>query len=548
MTNFSLSIATAAASLLVSTITAQAPTRPNIVWLVAEDMSPWLPCYGDTTVPTPNLDRLAEQSVRYRAAFATSPVCAAARSTLITGMHALRMGTMHHRTGQPAPGVISKNPDAYASIPNYEGVPPEFVRCFPEQLRADGYYCSNNAKRDYQFRAPATVWDASGNKAHWRNRPDEVPFFAVFNFGGTHESQAFPNAKRRPAVVSPENVPVPPIYPDTPAVRDALARTYNNIATLDGWVGKFVRQLEEDKLLDSTYVFFYSDHGVGLPRGKRSPYDLGTRVPLLIRHPGGDDGGTTENRVVTFADFGPTVLSLAGIAPDRRLDGMAFLGPHEEMPARTHAFCHSDRFDEGYDCARSVTDGRYRLVRNLDRGIPHLIDNDYRNNLPMMKDLIERRGTASPASIWQTVSTSRPSEELYDSANDPWELNNRVDDVQLATVRDRLRTQLDEWLESLGTDLGTIRPEREMVHTHLWHGTSKPKTSPPTMHLDNELVVIECDTPGASVGYRLRRKGPWTVYRRPFPRAELGRAAEVRVLAHRIGFEPATVRVNLDGE
>ena len=161
-----------------------AQDRPNVLWLSVEDMSPWLACYGDDTVPTPNLDRLASASVRYSNAFATSPVCAPARSSLITGMYATRIGTMHMRTGKPSQAAIDKDPEAYAQIPNYEGVPAAFVRCFPEVLRVAGYYCTNNAKTDYQFEAPVTVWDASGNKAHWRNRSAGSPFFAVFNHGG----------------------------------------------------------------------------------------------------------------------------------------------------------------------------------------------------------------------------------------------------------------------------------------------------------------------------------------------------------------------------
>ena len=375
---------------LVLTPAAQGGERPNVLWLTVEDMSPWIACYGDDTVPTPHLDRLAAGSIRYANAFATSPVCAPARSSLITGMYATRIGTHHMRTGSPSKAALEKDPEAYADIPSYEGVPPDFVRCFPELLRAAGYYCTNNSKTDYQFAAPATVWDVSGGKAHWRNRADGQPFFAVFNHGGTHESRAFPQAKRRPSAVAPDDVRVPPLYPDTEAVRDALARTYDNIAAMDRWVGERLAELEQAGLADTTVVLFFSDHGVGLPRGKRSPYDLGTRVPLLVRMPDGQAAGTVDERVVSFVDFGPTVLSLAGIVPDERLDGVAFLGPHAR-PGTGHAFAHADRFDSVYDHARSVSDGRFRYVRNLATDLPHLIPNAYRESLPMMRDLYALR-------------------------------------------------------------------------------------------------------------------------------------------------------------
>ncbi|MBX2853146.1 MAG: sulfatase-like hydrolase/transferase, partial [Phycisphaeraceae bacterium] len=251
----------------------------NIVWLSVEDMSPWIGPYGDKTVPTPNLDKLAAQGVTYDNAFATSPVCAPARSSIITGMFATRIGTMQMRNGNPSKSAVKKDPDAYKDIPGYEGLPPAFVRCFPEHLRAAGYYCTNASKKDYQFRDPVTVWDESSGKAHWENRAEGQPFFAVFNHTGTHESKAFPKAKRTPEAVTPEGVPIPPIYPDTPNVREAMSRTYNNIAAMDRWVGQRIKELEDAGELDNTVIVYWSDHGVGLPRGKRSCYDTGLRVP-----------------------------------------------------------------------------------------------------------------------------------------------------------------------------------------------------------------------------------------------------------------------------
>lgn len=528
-------------------------SRPNVLWLSVEDMSPWLACYGDDTVPTPNLDRLAAESIRFTSAFATSPVCAPARSSLITGMFATRIGTLHMRTGNPSKAALEQDPEAYAEIPSYQGVPPAFVRCFPELLRAEGYYCTNHAKTDYQFQAPATVWDASSNKAHWRNRPEGRPFFAVFNHGGTHESRAFPDNKPRPSVVAPADVPVPPLYPDTPAVRAALARTYDNIAAMDAWVGERLRELEEAGLADSTVVFFFSDHGVGLPRGKRSPYDLGTRVPLLVRFPydteggteGGTGAGTVDERVVSFVDFGPTVLSLAGIEPDERLDGIPFLGPHARE-GRGLAFAHADRFDAVYDRARSVSDGRFRYVRNLDTELPHLIPNAYRENLPLMRDLYALResGPARPEQ-WQCASRTRPAEELYDSRDDPWEVRNLVDSTEHAEVLQRLRQELDAWLEETG-DLGLVLPEKRMVAEHLWPGWTQPTTATPGLRIEGGHVVLVCETPGASIGYRTEGTAAWALYTGPFALEAIGDDKELEVLAHRIGFAPTHERFPLE--
>ncbi|MCA9234413.1 MAG: sulfatase [Planctomycetales bacterium] len=504
---------------------------PNLVWLSVEDMSPWLPCYGDSTVATPNIDRLAKSSVRYANAFATSPVCAPARSSLITGMYATAIGSMHHRVGSGR-ARLSSGADVR---PKYEAVPPPFVRCFPELLRRAGYYCTNNSKTDYQFKAPATVWNESSPRAHWKNRPAGAPFFAVFNYEGTHESQAFPRAKRRPEVIAASDVPLPPFYPDTPAVRDGMARTYNNIAAMDAWVGERLEELQESGLLDNTIVFFFSDHGVGLPRGKRSLYDTGTRVPLLIRIPDSDRAGETDTRVVSFIDFAPTVLSLARIEPDQRLNGVPFLGPFER-PGTGLAFAHADRFDEVYDRARSVTNGRYRYVRNYDVDMPYLLRNAYRENLPMTADLyaLAEGGAERPAQ-WQIAAQTRVAEELYDSASDPWEVRNLADDADHQAMLADLRSKLDQWIEQTG-DLGLITPESKMIRERLWNGAdAQPTTSPPRCEYRNGRLAVSCEMEGASLGYRNTGDKAWQVYDGPV-KADPGQ--RLQVLAHRIGFKP----------
>ncbi len=542
---------------------AKADKPLNILWLSVEDMSPWIGPYGDHTVPTPNLDKLAAQGVTYDNAFATSPVCAPARSSIITGLFATRIGTMQMRNGSRSAAVDGQD---YTEIPLYEGLPPQWLRCFPEHLRAAGYYCTNNSKKDYQFSDPVTVWDESSAKAHWQNRAENQPFFAVFNHTGTHESQAFPKSKLRPQVVKPEDVPIPPFYPDTPNVRDALARTYNNIAEMDAWIGKMMKELEDAGLLDSTVVIFFSDHGVGLPRGKRSCYDTGTRVPLIVRYPDGSTGsklaGSRNERVVSFVDLGPSVLSLAGIEPDTRLDGTPFLGEfayERDDYRKGHAFANADRFDAAYDRARTVTDGRYRYTRNYVTDIPHIIRVAYREQIPMTADLyaLQETGPQNPQQ-WQIASKSRPAEEFYDSQTDKWEVVNLIDAPEHQERIKAMRAKLDAWIADTG-DLGFVLPETKLVQEKIWPPDGKQPTMP-VAQIDYQIferddqmfykVTLSCSEPGASIGYRLAERkdysGPWQVYTGPFETP--GHLRFIQVQTHRIGHKPATTGTLLGGE
>ncbi|MGD2175844.1 MAG: sulfatase-like hydrolase/transferase, partial [Candidatus Brocadiaceae bacterium] len=246
--------------------------RPNVLWISFEDTNPRYGCYGDPVARTPNLDRLAAEGRRWPNTFSTAGVCAPARSAIITGMHPISIGTHHMRT---------THTNAFApELPTpYSAVVPHYVKCFTEYLRAAGYYCTNNVKTDYQFSPPFTAWDELSTEAHWRNRLDaDQPFFAVFNLGRTHESGMWPE-KCPEIAFDPDEIEVPPYFPDTPKVREAMARMYTNIEHNDGVLGDLLQQLEEDGLAEETVVFHWSDHGP-LPRGKRWPYDSGTHVPM----------------------------------------------------------------------------------------------------------------------------------------------------------------------------------------------------------------------------------------------------------------------------
>jgi len=533
----------------------------NIVWLSVEDMSPWIGPYGDNTVPTPNLDKLAEQGVTYDNAFATSPVCAPARSSIITGMFATRIGTMQMRNGNPSSAAIKKNPDAYKDIPGYEGLPPAFVRGFPEHLRAAGYYCTNASKQDYQFKPPKTVWDESSGKASWKNRAEGQPFFAVFNHTGTHESKGFPKAKRNPPAMKPSALTIPPIYPDTPNVRDAMARTYNNIAAMDKWVGQKMKELEDAGVLDNTVVIYWSDHGVGLPRGKRSCYNTGLRVPVIVRYPDGKDAGTREKRVISFVDLGPSALSLAGIKPDERLDGTPFLGEHatdRDDYRNGYAYANADRFDAEREQTRTVSDGRYRYIRNYITDVPYLLPVAYREQIPMTHDLYKLRdetGSAKKAH-WQFVAKVRPKEEFYDSQADPWEYKNLIDAPEHQERIKAMRAKLGEWIKDTG-DLGFVLPETKLVKEHIWPKDGKQPTTPAaeiqaTPWIGNDgssgiMVEIKCKDAGASIGYRVSKdgkfKGPWQVYTKVIGLAS--EPTQLQVLTHRIGHKPTTIETKI---
>lgn len=442
---------------------AASPARPNILWITCEDSSPHLGAYGDTFAVTPTLDALARESVRYTQAFAYTGVCAPSRSCLITGVYPLRLGSHRMRSTTQLP---------------------ETVKCFPEYLRNAGYYASNNVKEDYNFVTPKTAWDDSSNRAHWRNRPAGQPFFAVFNFTVTHQSQIFcddaryrantkrltPEQRRDPAKVT-----VPPFHPDTPEFRREWARHYENVTAMDYQVADVLAELEKDGLAEDTIVFFFSDHGTGMPGVKMFAWGPSLQVPLLVRFPKKWQhlaptvpGGTTD-RLVTFVDFAPTVLSLAGLALPAHFQGSAFLGA-KAAPDRTHIFGGKDRQGECYDTIRYIRDDRFQYLRNFQ---PHLPYGQYMSYVWQHESMqawerLQQTGklTGAPARFF---APRKPVEELYDVRNDPWQVNNLAADPAYANDLTRYRTQLAQEMRTAG-DLGLL-PEREL---HARVGRSTP--------------------------------------------------------------------------
>jgi len=517
--------------------------QPNILWLVAEDQSPNLPAFGDSTIATPALSWLAAEGVCYDNFYTAHPVCAPARASIITGMYANHIGASHMRTGPWYSDRVSEEAIRRAAqdfpkglIP-YEAVPPAGVRMFTEYLRAAGYYCTNNAKEDYQFRKTMTAWDESSRQAHWRNRQPGQPFFAVFNFEVTHESRIWAKAEDSLWIADDLSVPVPPYLPDTEVGRRDIRRMYSNLKEMDAQVGAVLEQLKADGLLDSTIVFWYSDHGGPLPRQKRLLYDSGIKVPMIIRFPEQQLAGQRDDRMISFIDLAPTVLSLAGLPPKAYMDGQAFLGDYTRSEEPTYVFGAADRFDAQYDRVRSVRDRRYKYLRYYMPDLPMYLDVAYRRQQPIMQELLRLRdsGELTPAqALW--FRAQKPKEELFDLEQDPHELYNLAADPAYAEKLDELRRACEDWVNRID-DTG-LQPEAELLEA-IWPGMSQPTTAAPEVRLDGSQAIITCATEGAAIGYKIIGTAddpetmPWQVYQSP---VEVPPGKQVLAIAQRIGY------------
>ena len=527
---------------------AEQPQRPNILWLTCEDLSPRLACYGDDTVPTPNIDRLAKQGIRYTRAFTTAGVCAPSRYSIITGLYPTQCGGQYMRTMKRSSAndalADPKLREEARTRQLFEAVPPGGVRCFSEFLRQAGYYCTNNAKEDYQFRAPVTAWDASNNKADYDQRAKGQPFFAIYNYEGTHESKIH-GKRHSPAVTDRSKVRVPRFLPDTPVVREDIARYYDNIVGLDDWVGTHLKKLEEQGLSDSTIVFFYSDHGDGLPRHKRWAYDSGNRIPLIVRFPDGFGAGTVDDRIMSTVDLAPTVLTLSDVKPPQYMPGTVFAGPHAEPPPK-YVFTLRDRVDDiAHETIRAIRDQRFQYVRNYRPNIPYLLPVAYRDCAATMGEIYRlKKAGQLGKDQWQWTVAAKPIEELYDTEADPDEVDNLASDPRYNDKLSELRLALEEWIAETNDPLAM--PEPEVIRTRLWppHG-KQPVTKQPQVHAEpaggkSHRVTISCKTPGASIGYRTKDKGPWTVYRKPFETT----VSSLEVVTHRIGWKPTKTKID----
>lgn len=427
-------------------LTASGQDRPNILWITSEDNGPHIGAFGDTYATTPNIDKLASKGLSYINCWSTAPVCAPARTTIISGVYPTSTGAEHMRSQTQLPA---------------------FMKMYPQYLKRKGYYCTNNSKEDYNLTKPGKVWDMSSNKAHWKNRKPGQPFFAIFNHTVSHESQI----RRRPhkAVHDPMKVRVPAYHPDTPEVRQDWAQYYDKITEMDARVGKNLQELEEAGLADDTIVFYYGDHGSGMPRSKRWPYNSGLNVPLVVfipekfSHlaPSEYQAGGKSDRLVGFIDLAPTLLSLVGIKPPPHMQGFAFLGHYEELERNyNHGF--RGRMDERYDLLRTTRDKRFVYIRNY---MPHRV---YGQHVQYMfqtpttrvwkRMFDDGKLNSAQSQFWR----QKPTEELYDLTVDPDEVNNLASDPDYKSVIQRFRSAQNHHFQRI-RDIGFL-PESEIHH------------------------------------------------------------------------------------
>lgn len=426
-----------------------AQDRPNILWITTEDMSPWLGSYGADEAVTPNLDRLAEGGIRFTRAYAASPICAPVRSGLITGVHSTSLGTMHLRMNMQLPGEI---------------------RTLPEMLREQGYFTTNNAKTDYNF-SPEGRWDENGADAHWRHRPEGTPFFSVFNFMTTHEGPTNRDDERDLEGLTlrhdPGRVEPPPFLPDTPEMRRILAHHFDLVSQMDRQAGEVLQQLEEDGLADRTIVFFFSDHGDGLPRQKRWLYTSGLHIPFILhvpeqyRHLVTGLPGTVNDELVTTIDMVPTVLSLTGTPLPDHLHGRPFAGEDRRDEPEYLVFAR-DRADDVFDLARAVITDRYLYVRHFMPHQPYAPEADiFSDRKSSYRELRRAFDAGELDSVQAALYHPRPVEELYDLENDPHQLNNLAAYPENSNEMRLMRERLRQWM--LDAHDTALLPEPELI-------------------------------------------------------------------------------------
>ena len=440
----------------------QKQNQSNIVWLVAEDQSQYFfPFYGDKSVNLPNISKLLNNGTVYDGMHSPYPVCAPARSGIITGMYPNSIGTGNMRALSGNKNIRSEK-EASLDIPYYSSKLAENIKPFTQILREKGYYCTNNSKRDYNFKLRDEAWDESSNDASWEKRKEGQPFFSVFNFNVTHESEIWKRDKEE-LKVDPNNLTVPPVFPDDSISRHALAVNYSNLVEMDRQMGLIIKKLKIQGLYDNTYIFFYSDHGGPFPRHKRAIYETGSKVPLIVKFPLNIKAKEKRNRdMLNFIDFAPTILSIAGIDIPEIYQGEAFLGNKKSKNKRKYLFTASDRFDEHPDRIRAVKSKRFKYIRNYNINKPHALPVGYRTQMALMQHLnkLNDSNMLSPEQkLWFQIPKN--PEEFYDLENDPFELNNLIGDNNYSKKLNDLRKQLDDWMEEIN-DLGHI-PEKELA-------------------------------------------------------------------------------------
>ena len=414
-----------------------AQERANILWITSEDnSSDWIGCYGNKQSQTPHIDALAKQGFLFEHAFSNAPVCAVARATILMGAYSPTMGTQHMRSRHEIPKTYRPN---------------------VEYLRAAGYYCTNNGKTDYNFKGnDNSYWDESSDKAHYKNRPEGKPFYAVFNITTSHESSLFDDKPAEPKRLKPEQIHLPPYLPDLPEIRKDMARYHDSITHMDAQVGKVLDELEKAGLADNTIVIYCSDHGGILPRGKRYLENTGVKVPFIVRIPEKFQNlspfkpGERVTEPISFVDISPTLLSLASLEKPSQMQGRPFLGTKRIEPAADEMeFLFADRFDELYGLRRGLTDGKWKYIRNFNPDFSTAPYSFYQFGQPgwraFQKAWQDGKLNQLHKTLWEAPGTS---EQLYDLSADPWEINNLAANPnhaeKLAALREKLKATMKE--------------------------------------------------------------------------------------------------------
>ena len=519
----------------------------NVIWISCEDMGPVLSTYGVKEISTPNIDKLAEEGIKYTNAYSTVGVCAPSRFSIITGMYPARLGAHNMRTGnfytykdpdkltyKQNKGVVDKSG---INVPEYEVVTPTNIKAFTEYLRNENYYCINNNKCDYQFNSPFTAWDEVSGNISYEDRPENTPFFYVKNLMVTHESRIWLR-KNEPITVDKNILKIPAYYPDIPEVRNDIAIKYSNIQEMDRQVGEIISDLEKNDLLDKTIIFFWSDHGGNLLRQKRAVGNSGLKVPLIIRFPDGYRSGEVDTRIVSLMDLGPTTMSLLGIKPPSFLDGKAFLGKYKTKP-RNYAFGSADRFDESTDMQRSVIDGRFVYIKNFMPELPLIYRNKYREQVSMNKKIIQMdKDDELIGDSKYIFMKSKQDEELYDLKFDPYEVNNIANNPEYKDKLIELRNALNTWQYEID-DKGFTN-ESELIN-EFWPNMTQPITKPVEITVSDNIISLKCETKGASIGYQIGAQigsQNWKLYNKPFG---LSSNQKLATRAIKIGYKASTI-------
>lgn len=450
--------------------------KPNILWIIAEDMGPELGCYGTPEVKTPALDQLAADGVRYTRAFTVTGVCSTSRSSFMTGMYAMSIGAHNHRSHRtdnfPLPAGVRVITDWLR--------PAGYTTANIKQLTADkklGKFHKGTGKTDWNFtyQSPVDPKLKPFDTANWDDLKNNQPFYAQINFSETHRGAAWDNAhKEIPEAdwIDPAKVAIPPYYPDHPVTRAVWAQYLNTVMAVDKKVAFIREQLKRDGLDKNTVVVFLSDHGRAMPRGKQWVYDSGLSIPLIIHWPEGNPDlpppahyqrGTVNGQLIESIDLSATTLALARVEKPAKMQGRIFLGDHKEAD-RQYAFGGRDRGDETVFMIRTVRDQRYRYLRNKYPERPFLQLNRYKEKqypiIGLMRDLHSQGKLTGPPAV--LMAPSRPPEELYDTQEDPWEINNLIDSPDHAEIKSQLSKALDAWMDRID-DQGRIPEPKEVT-------------------------------------------------------------------------------------